>query len=382
MKNNKYIFLFLIFLLGVFGIFIVQSNQMINIILSVIGSNSQNDIIQKLFEGFNQADIQSGLNYLKEIGYSTVGIRYLYHSILFPYIIMLIILIILFMIALLGLNHYESKNKEKQINQLVDLVLNESEIDIEDKDFQQLVDVIKEKNKLILSKEKEFNLMNQKQLTYLENVAHQIKTALSSLILLQEMNFENEDINDNKENISESLNICTNINQIVTQLMKAGKLRSNYNNLNFASINLVDLLQDCVSQLKIKYTTIKFNFYYLDNYFIYADYVWLKEAFVNILDNCGRYGPKNSEIKITLIRENNKVKTVIEDEGCGISNEEIDFLFNRFHHNKEEYNDIYFGIGLHLAKDIIDAHWGNIEVKKREEKGTKFEVTFSQLLTE
>jgi signal transduction histidine kinase len=103
----------------------------------------------------------------------------------------------------------------------------------------------------------------------------------------------------------------------------------------------------------------------------------ITELLVIFLDNAIKYSPKKTSIKLLTSKQDGKYELSISDKGFGISDEDIPHIFDRFYRSdKSRTNDSSFGygLGLSIAKEIIDQRNGNINVISKIGKGTKFTV--------
>jgi signal transduction histidine kinase len=106
------------------------------------------------------------------------------------------------------------------------------------------------------------------------------------------------------------------------------------------------------------------------------DRLWLKEAFINIIKNSIEHTPPGGNIDITIVSHPLYTRVVIADTGEGISQDDLPHIFKRFYKAKTSKKPDSIGIGLALAKSIIEAHGGMIEAKSELGKGTTFSITF------
>jgi signal transduction histidine kinase len=97
---------------------------------------------------------------------------------------------------------------------------------------------------------------------------------------------------------------------------------------------------------------------------------------VNLLSNAIKYSPLNKQIKIWIGKESDAVVLKVEDQGIGIDNKDVDKVFDRFYRAAGENEKTYpgFGIGLFLAREIIERHHGSIFVESQKGKGSIFTI--------
>ena len=106
-----------------------------------------------------------------------------------------------------------------------------------------------------------------------------------------------------------------------------------------------------------------------------CDLKWQVEAITNILKNSMEHSKENSEIYIEYDENNMYSEIVIKDNGIGINKDEIKHIFERFYKGKNSSNES-IGIGLALAKTIIEKDKGYITVDSEEGKGTTFNIRY------
>ena len=109
------------------------------------------------------------------------------------------------------------------------------------------------------------------------------------------------------------------------------------------------------------------------------DTKWTKEAIANVLDNAVKYSPKSSMVRITIIKQVHFLRIEIADEGIGIPKEEVNHIFQRFYRGKNRIirQTEGSGVGLYLARKILEEQGGNISVVfpfGKEMQGTTFAV--------
>jgi len=107
---------------------------------------------------------------------------------------------------------------------------------------------------------------------------------------------------------------------------------------------------------------------------INADQALITTLLINIINNSIKFNKKDGFIKIDLSRENKYAKVLIEDSGMGILAEELPLIFNRFYRVDKIRTGKSFGLGLSIARWILDVHKGHIGVDIKPGIGTKVTI--------
>ena len=142
-------------------------------------------------------------------------------------------------------------------------------------------------------------------------------------------------------------------------------------------INVKKLIQNIISNLAIliDIKDIKIEENISEQITLFADYNWQLEALTNIIKNCIEHSFDGGKIKIEAESNSVFTKIIIADEGEGIEKKDLNRIFERFYKSaKSSENSI--GIGLALAKTIIEKERGYIKVESEVGKGTKFEIKY------
>jgi signal transduction histidine kinase len=107
----------------------------------------------------------------------------------------------------------------------------------------------------------------------------------------------------------------------------------------------------------------------------------LREAVDNLVSNAVKYSPLGGRIDVTAMREGNEATVRVADQGPGLSPEDIDRVFGRFQRlsAKPTGGESSTGLGLSIAKRIIELHNGRIFVESREERGAAFVIALPLL---
>ena len=297
-----------------------------------------------------------------------------------------ILIILLGFILFLSINFIYTKKENKTIREITEYIkkLNEKkyELKIEENTENELSKLKNELYKItvMLKEEAEDSLDAKKTLKVaIEDISHQLKTPLTSMSIMLDNIIENPDMESDTRNlfIHEINRQIKWINWLILSLLKLAKLDSNTIEFEKNNINVQKLISTVIKNLEIP-IDIKEQKIIIkgdkSTSFI-GDYNWEIEAITNILKNCIEHTEKNKNIYIKFEENNFYTKIEIIDEGNGIDKEDLKHIFKRFYKGKNS-SESSIGIGLALAKTIIEKDNGQIVCTSEVNKGTKFEIRY------
>ena len=116
------------------------------------------------------------------------------------------------------------------------------------------------------------------------------------------------------------------------------------------------------------------------NLMLKADSLRLEQIFMNLLDNAMKYSERGSTIALTAWKQKKEIHIVIKDNGKGIPEKDLPYIFNRFYRVDKSRTRSLGGTGLGLAiiRELVFAHGGDIIVRSKEHVGTEFELIFKE----
>lgn len=212
----------------------------------------------------------------------------------------------------------------------------------------------------------------------LSNISHQLKTPITSMFLMNDL-LKQENLDQKQKEIF----LRTNSNQLhriewlVSSLLKLSKIDAEAVTFKKDTIVIETLLNEALQPLEILCELKNINILKEGdlNAVIIGDFSWLTEAFSNVLKNCVEHTLENKKIYIKVVSNPLHTSIVIQDEGTGIDQEDIPHLFERFYKGKNAKEDSV-GIGLAMAKTIIQQNQGEITVTSVKDKGSCFTIRF------
>ena len=282
-------------------------------------------------------------------------------------------MIYVFWIISLGLLYYIlEKRKKNRINELIDLIENmknqDYKIPIKQDDFSILEDKIYKLFIEIVEAKETSRKNSEKQIEYLEDIAHQIKTPITSMLF----SIENLEMDFPANGDIEILKRQTiRLNSLSDILLKLSSLDANKDLMKKEEIRLDELVDNALDSLDLKKSTSVERRKSLKENSIYGDFYWLTEALINIVKNADNR-PTCDKILVSSYKTPIYTCLIIEDNGGGIAKDNIKKIFKRPHKTPDSNG---FGIGLAMAKTIVEKNNGEISVSNID-GGARFEIKF------
>lgn len=275
------------------------------------------------------------------------------------------------------------EKKIAEINEYIKQINNKNYIlKIEENDNGELSKLRNElyKTTVLLKEIAEISEKEKENLsTAIADISHQLKTPLTSIRIMldniqDDPDMEKEVREDFLREISKQIDW---ISSLVVSLLKIAKFDAGTIKMENNEINAKNLIDNIVSNLAIlmELKNIEIITNVDEKATFIADYKWQQEALTNILKNAIEHSKQNSRIYITVENTNLFLKIIIKDEGSGIDKEDLKHIFQRFYKTKNS-SENSIGIGLPLAKAIIEQSNGYIKVETKYGEGTSFEVKY------
>ena len=301
-------------------------------------------------------------------------------------LILNVILIILFSIIWSFIIFIYLRKRDKKINQItkyINAIRNRKyELNIDENSEDELSNLKNELYKItvMLKEESEISKQDKENLKVsVQDISHQLKTPLTSITIMLDNISNNPDMdNETRQKfIFEISKQIEWINWLVISILKLSRLDANVVEFKKDNIVLKNFINEIISNLEIP-IDIKNQKIIIegdDKVSFVGDYKWQQEAITNIIKNCVEHNRDGGNIFITYEENNLYTKISIKDEGEGISQEEIKNIFKRFYKGKNS-SENSIGIGLSLAKNIIEKDNGLITCKSELGEGTEFIIKY------
>lgn len=212
----------------------------------------------------------------------------------------------------------------------------------------------------------------------LADISHQIRTPLTSINLIANLLSEENLTEERRLQLTrELLRLLSRIDWLITTLLKISRLDAGAVELAREPVDLRLLAEMAAAlvaipmELRGQTLVIQGS----DSSSFLGDLTWSVEAVGNILKNCMEHTPEGGAITVSVVGNPLYGELVIQDTGCGFTPEDLSHMFERFYKGKNA-GDSGFGIGLALARMIIQAQNGTVRAANRRDGGAEFTIRF------
>ena len=243
------------------------------------------------------------------------------------------------------------------------------------------------KNYLILMESKlSTESIRKRQNQLINDVSHELKTPLTSLILIGER-LESVVSKKDRYLVKRLKKESKRLRKMAEETLELSKLESSESFNKNKKISISDLVMESWQTLKplAEKKDIKINLFIPTKYYISGDIENLKRAFINILDNSIRYSPINEDIQIEIFKRDSSVVIRVRDKGIGLEENEKNDIFSRFYRgdpSRTKFKKSGSGLGLSITKKIINNNKGFIKAFNHRDGGAIIETIFPCLNTD
>ena len=286
----------------------------------------------------------------------------------------ILIVILVLIIGIISYKYVVLRSEMRELSDYIDQAL-DGNLEITEFDEKELSKI---KSKLIkflyASQVKEGKINREKNKTkdLIADISHQTKTPITNLSLYISL-LEDDPKDEYLEIIKYELN---KLEFLIQNLVKSSRLESDIISLQKKQANLKDLVEDVLREFKVILNEKDISINLKDEDCIFdLDERWLKEAIHNLVDNAIKYSPEGSIINISVYKSYLNYNLDIENECKDLSEETLPKIFERFYRGKNSVSKDGLGLGLFIAREIIEKHGGNIRASLDNNR-IKFSVDF------
>ncbi len=223
--------------------------------------------------------------------------------------------------------------------------------------------------------------MMEEQSIFITDASHELKTPLTAIRTEFEVTMLEKNISAKKAEklIKSSYEEILSLQGLAENLLELTQQQKKRGNLKLEEVSLLEITEAALKKVvpfaKQKQTIINND---VDDYVLKGEQQSLTELFVILLDNAIKYSPANSEISLASKKTDHHVIITVTDNGMGIAEKDLIHIFDRFYRaDKSRSKTTGYGLGLSIAKEIVESHKGSIAVKSKIDDGTTFTIQFS-----
>lgn len=359
----------------------IKIDEKIASILGTLVKNENDDTFIK--DIINNENIDIGNKYLKNndmiISELLIGKKNLKTKLLFTNIVTTSFIFVLFLIILFCYRKKQNKKLEC-LNEYMNSILNgDYSLDIRDYEEGNL-SILKNYIYKMTIKLKEQTDLAISQKNSLENIlsdiSHQIKTPLTSMYVINDI-LESDNLTKKEKNefLSKNKSQLERIERLVVSLLNLSRLENGFIKLKREKIKANKLIEEALESMlipiELKNQGVILD---IDEAILNIDLYWTIEAINNIIKNAYEHTPDGGTIKISVKDNPLYTEIRIEDNGIGIPKKDLPHIFERFYIGSNNKNSI--GIGLNMAKKVIELEDGTINVDSKVNQYTIFYIKF------
>lgn len=214
----------------------------------------------------------------------------------------------------------------------------------------------------------------EKQETFVANASHELRTPLTLIHAGVEIAQRQSESPEQKQMLQDVLLDAKYMTKLIENLLLLSRIDSHKLPLESQDIHLPEFFDDIVRQTEHiaaeKHVSLKYE---PADLYAYADPVWLKQVLLIFIDNAIRNTPADGEVSISSGQEHNKIWIEVKDTGIGIPQDQLEKIFDRFYKVNDRSTQDYrgSGLGLSIAKGLIEAQGGEIQITSELNQGTR-----------
>lgn len=223
----------------------------------------------------------------------------------------------------------------------------------------------------------ESDILQKQRQDFITNISHELRTPVTVIRGSLEAICDGvvKDTERVKEYHKQMLNESKSLERLVNDLLELSRLQNADFKIEMQELNLCDVLNDAVRSASniARKKNINIDLKLDKDVFITkGDYGRLRQMFLIVIDNAIKFSPENSTINLSL----NNSTVSVQDEGIGISKDDMPYIFNRYYRVKSVENKTGTGLGLTIAQQIANRHNVNLSVVSEQNIGTSFMFQF------
>jgi PAS domain S-box-containing protein len=206
-------------------------------------------------------------------------------------------------------------------------------------------------------------------------VSHELRNPLANLMLCNEIlneSLKEQNVKEAEEMLLRSKNNIKRLNKMIAELYDATRVNSGILKLEMEIFNFGEMIREAIETVEALQPAYKIVTRGESDFEVMGDRYRIIQVVTNFLGNGIKYSDGNKNVILSITHDKKSVTVSVKDEGQGISQENLQHVFERFFRAEKTRNIEGIGLGLYLCKQIIEAHHGTIWAESREVKGSVF----------
>lgn len=223
----------------------------------------------------------------------------------------------------------------------------------------------------------ELEVSFQRERQFTSDASHELRTPMTVIRVCTDDALQTEDADIIRENLLMIKKENAKMTKMISQLLLLSRGYEGRQHFEPEDILLSDMVESVMEEFagEAQEKSMEFHNVIAGQTLIYADQSLFTQLLVNLIGNAVKYGKTGGNIWIGVRREGNSAKLYVRDDGMGISREDREHIFERFYRADKARDRSGSGLGLSIAKWIVEMHGGQISVESRPGEGTVFYVT-------
>lgn len=220
------------------------------------------------------------------------------------------------------------------------------------------------------------------QRNFLLSITHELKSPLATIKLsLQTLTKRKLEPEQSEKLIGNSLLDLDRLESLVDNILFAAKIEREEPGLSSDEINISEIVRSVADRFSHNKKEIVISEEIKNDVYLNADTLAFTSVVINLIENAIKYSPEQTEIKVTLIEDEENTLLSIADNGIGISDEDKNKVFEKFYRvgNEDTRKTKGTGLGLYIVKRVVEIFNGEISIADNSPKGTVFNLRFAKV---
>ena len=395
LKNYTFIFIMAIVLcfgltitnLNIIKNKVVENNQAILGDVLIEHPELEDDIVDIITQSRSKENINSGAEILQKYNYDnsiSISNEPIISESLGNIFALNLAFVVFTFIVFIILSFSYFRKIYTDIKDMTDYVYHNSEgryYDMKDKNQEGQIGLLKvELMKMTTILKEKVNLLQNEKIflnNTISDISHQLKTPMTSLIILNDLMYGDLDKEKRIEFLDKTSSQLSRMEWLIKSMLKLAKVEAKVIEFKTEKVNIDELIRKSISPMIIpmELKNISISIDGKEDASYTGDIEWSTEATTNIIKNCVEHTPDNGQIEINYEENPIYSEIVIKDNGEGIDKKDLPNIFKRFYKGKNSKSDSV-GIGLAMAKSIVESQNGTIYVKSKKGVGSEFHIIF------